>query len=79
MRFDGLEAGKLRHRDHRFEWTRAEFARWTEAITARYRYRVEIGGIGPDDEEVGPPTQRALFHHSDHPAAGTDAQQRVIR
>ena len=79
VRFDGLEAGKLRHRDHRFEWTRAEFARWTEAIAARYRYRVEIGGIGPDDEEVGHPTQRALFHHSDHPAARTDAQQRGDR
>lgn len=64
VRFEFLEPGKLRHRDHRFEWTRAEFATWAEATAARYGYRVETGGIGPDDDEVGAPTQRALFRRN---------------
>src|SRR5690606_19546046 len=28
VRFDTLPAGQFRHRDHRFEWTRAEFRAW---------------------------------------------------
>ena len=28
VRFETLPAGKLRHKDHRFEWTRAEFQNW---------------------------------------------------
>ena len=62
VRFDGLEPGKLRHRDHRFEWTRTEFTTWAETTAARHGYRVEIGQIGPEDPEVGAPTQRGLFH-----------------
>lgn len=62
VRFDGLEPGRLRHRDHRFEWTRAEFTAWAETTAAKHGYRVEIGAIGPDDPEVGAPTQRGLFH-----------------
>ena len=27
-KFEALPAGKIRHRDHRFEWTRAEFESW---------------------------------------------------
>ncbi|HEU4796193.1 MAG TPA: 3' terminal RNA ribose 2'-O-methyltransferase Hen1, partial [Pyrinomonadaceae bacterium] len=29
-RFETLPAGKFRHRDHRFEWTRAEFQNWAD-------------------------------------------------
>ena len=36
VRFANLEAGRLRHRDHRFEWTRAEFAEWCERIAVRH-------------------------------------------
>src|SRR5262249_43494086 len=28
VRFENLPAGALRHRDHRFEWTREEFSSW---------------------------------------------------
>ena len=65
VRFDGLEAGQLRHRDHRFEWTRAEFESWARSTAERHGYTVETGGIGPDDPEVGAPTQRALFRRGD--------------
>ena len=65
VRFEFLEPGKLRHRDHRFEWTRSEFATWARAAAERHGYRVEIGEIGPEDAEVGAPTQSALFHRGD--------------
>ena len=31
VRFENLPAGTLRHKDHRFEWTRAEFQTWATA------------------------------------------------
>jgi 3' terminal RNA ribose 2'-O-methyltransferase Hen1 len=61
VRFEGLPAGTLRHRDHRFEWTRDEFRSWSHTITDRYGYRVRFLPIGPDDPEVGPPSQMAVF------------------
>jgi 3' terminal RNA ribose 2'-O-methyltransferase Hen1 len=61
VRFEGLPAGAFRHRDHRFEWTRAELADWAGAVAARHGYQVEMSGIGPDDPEVGAPTQMAVF------------------
>lgn len=61
VRFETLPAGKLRHRDHRFEWTRAELRTWAEGEAARYGYAVHFAPVGPDDPEVGPPTQMAVF------------------
>jgi 3' terminal RNA ribose 2'-O-methyltransferase Hen1 len=46
--FDGLPTGSLRHADHRFEWTRAQFAEWADGVAARHGYRVELSGIGPE-------------------------------
>jgi 3' terminal RNA ribose 2'-O-methyltransferase Hen1 len=61
VRFEGLAPGKLRHGDHRFEWTRAEFEQWTEDVAGRFGYAVRRGPIGPSDPEVGSPTQMAVF------------------
>ena len=61
VRFESLSAGELRHRDHRFEWTRAEFAAWSDGAASRNGYTVERSGIGADDPEVGSPTQMAVF------------------
>jgi 3' terminal RNA ribose 2'-O-methyltransferase Hen1 len=61
VRFSGLPAGKLRHRDHRFEWTRSEYHVWTGRVGARFGYHVTHAPIGPDDPEVGAPTQMAVF------------------
>jgi 3' terminal RNA ribose 2'-O-methyltransferase Hen1 len=61
VRFESLPAGKMRHRDHRFEWTRAEFQAWAEAVAERHGYTVEIGAIGPVDDTVGAPTQIGVF------------------
>lgn len=61
LRFPALAAGALRHPDHRFEWTRDEFAAWARGVASRHGYQVELAGIGPDDPELGPPTQIAIF------------------
>jgi 3' terminal RNA ribose 2'-O-methyltransferase Hen1 len=60
-RFEGLPAGNFRHRDHRFEWTRAEFEAWSGRIAADHSYRVRFLPIGPEDPELGAPTQMAVF------------------
>jgi hypothetical protein len=51
----------MRHADHRFEWDRAAFAAWAEAVAARYGYRVRIEGVGAADPEAGAPTQMGVF------------------
>ncbi|MFG1808464.1 3' terminal RNA ribose 2'-O-methyltransferase Hen1 [Streptomyces sp. NPDC049040] len=61
VRWETLPAGHRRHADHRFEWTRREFRDWAEAVAARHGYDVEFHPVGPDDPEVGPPTQLAHF------------------
>ena len=67
-----LTAGKFRHSDHRFEWTRDEFRQWADVICQRYGYEVEIDPVGPVDEKLGAPTQMATFTKSDGgPAAGS--------
>ncbi|MGW2818027.1 3' terminal RNA ribose 2'-O-methyltransferase Hen1 [Streptomyces sp. NPDC001415] len=61
VRWETLPAGHVRHGDHRFEWSRAEFRAWSRAVAERHGYAVEFGPVGPDDPEVGPPTQLAVF------------------
>jgi 3' terminal RNA ribose 2'-O-methyltransferase Hen1 len=60
-RFEGLPAGRHRHRDHRFEWTRAEFADWAGEVAERHGYGVRFLPIGPEDPELGAPTQMGVF------------------
>ncbi|WP_326617892.1 3' terminal RNA ribose 2'-O-methyltransferase Hen1 [Streptomyces decoyicus] len=61
VRWESLPAGRVRHADHRFEWTREEFRQWAREVAARHGYEVSFGPVGPDDPEVGPPTQLAHF------------------
>jgi len=61
VRFANLGPGKLRHADHRFEWTRAELAVWAARVASAHGYAVELAPIGDVDPEVGPPTQMAIF------------------
>lgn len=60
-RFEGLPAGRFRHRDHRFEWTRGEFDAWAGAAAAEHGYAVRFLPVGPEDPELGAPTQMAVF------------------
>jgi 3' terminal RNA ribose 2'-O-methyltransferase Hen1 len=61
VKFEHLPAGKLRHPDHRFEWTRSEFQNWAQLIIDRYKYSVKFYPIGDLDPVVGSPTQMAIF------------------
>ena len=61
-----LPAGRTRHPDHRFEWTRQEFQDWAGRVAAENGYDVSYRPIGPDDPDVGPPTQLALFTRTTH-------------
>jgi 3' terminal RNA ribose 2'-O-methyltransferase Hen1 len=61
VRYEFLPPGQMRHRDHRFEWTRDEFASWARRVAAERGYDVRFTAVGPDDPEVGAPTQMAVF------------------
>ena len=68
VRFERLAAGTMRHRDHRFEWTRQEFVAWAKGVGERTGYAVRFLPVGEDDPGVGPPTQMAVFRRSDQNA-----------
>lgn len=61
VRFESLPAGELRHRDHRFEWTRPEFRAWSTGVAERHGYEVRFLPIGDEDPDLGAPTQMAVF------------------
>lgn len=61
VRFDTLPTGQFRHKDHRFEWTRAEFQSWAYQISEQYGYAARFLPVGPDDPVVGSPTQMVVF------------------
>lgn len=67
--FPNLPPNALRHRDHRFEWTRAEFQSWANAVAERFGYAVRFLPVGPEDPTLGPPTQMSVFAASSRPPA----------
>jgi hypothetical protein len=60
-RFETLAAGKMRHSDHRFEWTRAQFQQWGNRIATEYNYDVVYKPVGEEDADAGALTQMAIF------------------
>ena len=61
VRWETLPAGRFRHRDHRFEWTREQFQGWATDVAGRFGYDVRFVTVGPVDAEVGSPTQMGVF------------------
>lgn len=61
VKYASLPAGKFRHPDHRFEWTRAEFQAWAGRVCERFGYGARFEPIGDADPDLGPPTQMAVF------------------
>ena len=59
--FENMKTGSLRHSDHRFEWTRAEFESWAKDVADRNNYQVEFLPVGEVEEKVGAPTQMGIF------------------
>ncbi|HEU5352840.1 MAG TPA: 3' terminal RNA ribose 2'-O-methyltransferase Hen1 [Actinocrinis sp.] len=59
--YETLDAGRMRHRDHRFEWTRAQFTDWAQRVGAAHGYAVEYRPVGDVDPVHGASTQMAVF------------------
>ena len=61
INYPGLAAGRFRHPDHRFEWTRAQFRAWGDSLAAAYGYAVRYEDVGLWDETQETPTQMGVF------------------
>jgi len=59
--YKNLYDGDLRHGDHRFEWTRAEFRDWANRTAEKFGYAVQFSEIGDASEVYGAPTQMGVF------------------
>ena len=59
--YETMEAGQMRHTDHRFEWTRKEFETWANRVAEKNNYEVNFKPIGDEEEKVGAPSQMAIF------------------
>jgi 3' terminal RNA ribose 2'-O-methyltransferase Hen1 len=59
--FPSLPAGKFRHTDHRFEWSRAQFEAWCARVAEAYGYKVRTEPLGDVDETHGAPSQMGVF------------------
>ena len=59
--YPGIPDGGLRHPDHRFEWTRAEFRAWADAVAEEHGYTVTHLPVGEVDATHGAPTQMGVF------------------
>ncbi len=61
VKFENLPAGKLRHKDHRFWWSRTAFQTWGKRVAASFDYSVEFFPVGSEDVEVSAPRQMGVF------------------
>jgi small RNA 2'-O-methyltransferase len=57
----GVPEGAFRHRDHRFEWTRAKFRGWAEGVARRNGYQAVFADIGTVEPRLGSSTQMAIY------------------
>lgn len=61
VRYENLSAGKVRHSDHRFEWTRKEFETWAARVAHENNYTVAFFPVGEEEDTIGAPSQMAVF------------------
>jgi 3' terminal RNA ribose 2'-O-methyltransferase Hen1 len=61
VKWPTLPAGQFRHKDHRFEWTRDQFQSWASRVAATTGYSFRFAPVGPEDTQLGSPTQMAVF------------------
>src|SRR6516165_9715530 len=64
VKWETLGAGRFRHPDHRFEWTRLEFQDWSKAVAGRFGYAVRLLPVGAEHPAYGPPTQMGVFQQT---------------
>jgi 3' terminal RNA ribose 2'-O-methyltransferase Hen1 len=63
--WENVGTGRLRHRDHRFEWTRVEFQQWALGISQKYGYTARFLSVGAERSDIGSPTQMAVFSRTE--------------
>jgi 3' terminal RNA ribose 2'-O-methyltransferase Hen1 len=59
--WEAVGSERLRHPDHRFEWTRREFQDWAKGVAGRFGYDVRFLAVGPEDPVLGPPTHMGVY------------------
>jgi len=59
--FEDHEEGRMRHSDHRFEWSRKEFETWGRRVAEEHGYAVSFRPVGEEAPDVGALTQMAIF------------------
>lgn len=57
----GVPATRFRHPDHRFEWTREKFRRWTEGVSRRSGYVATCTDIAGRHPTLGGASQMAVL------------------
>ncbi|MDP1701251.1 MAG: methyltransferase domain-containing protein [Aestuariivirga sp.] len=60
----GVPQRRFRHPDHRFEWGRAKFRRWTQGVADRNGYRVACSDVAGYHPVLGGASQMANFERS---------------
>ncbi|UTC64072.1 3' terminal RNA ribose 2'-O-methyltransferase Hen1 [Treponema sp. OMZ 788] len=65
VQYENLANGKMRHTDHRFEWTRKEFEAWAKRVADENNYSVEFFPVGEEEKNIGAPSQMAVFKYAD--------------
>lgn len=58
---EALGLNYMRHSDHRFEWTQAEFESWSNKVAEKYGYQVRFEMIGALNDDNIAPTQMGVF------------------
>ena len=61
LNWENVGTDRLRHSDHRFEWTRVEFQAWAKDVARRFGYTTRFLPIGEVDAKLGAPTQMCIF------------------
>ncbi len=59
--WEAVGSARLRHPDHRFEWSRSEFQAWAAEVAHRYGYLARFLPVGPVSDALGAPTQMGVF------------------
>jgi 3' terminal RNA ribose 2'-O-methyltransferase Hen1 len=65
IKWENVGTERLRHKDHRFEWTREEFKTWATQVSQKCGYQIRFLSIGDADATLGSPTQMCIFTRED--------------
>lgn len=76
-----MKPNQMRHTDHKFEWTRAQFQHWCDLNASKYGYNVTYSGVGDapqGQEHLGFCTQMAIFTIIDSPVHLSSYEHKIF-